>query len=161
MSEPGRPSFVSLAFVDIPRPDFADVVVVAVPPSSRALAVDPRWWAEEIFSVRSAPWWIKGLLALRQAVVGLVGIRRASSDVFDVATVQGEEALIVVDDTHLDFRAAVAIDLDRRLLRVTTTVRLHGWRGRLYFTPVSILHGPVTRSMARAAVARWAAGATG
>ncbi len=104
-----------------------------------------------IFSVRSMPRWVQVLMALRQALVGLIGIPRGDSAAFDVAKVRGEEALIAINDRHLDFRAAVGIDAERRLLRITTTVRLHGWRGRLYFAPVSVLHGPVTQSMARAA----------
>jgi hypothetical protein len=40
------------------------------------------------------------------------------------------------------------------MLRVTTAVWLHGWRGRLYFAPVAVLHDPVTRSMMRRAIRR-------
>ena len=71
---------------------------------------------------------------------------------FGSAEVIGEEALIAVDDTHLDFRAAVGVDSERSLLRVTTAVRFNGWQGRLYFVPVGLLHGPVTRAMMHRAV---------
>jgi hypothetical protein len=160
MTPPDDPAFVSMAFDDMPVPDFADVVVESLPASTHAIPADPEWWARAVFSVRSAPWWVKLLLAIRQAVVGLVGIRRADSDVFAVSSVRGEEALIAADDTHLDFRAAVGVDVARRMIRVTTAVKLHGWRGRLYFVPVSILHGPVTRSMVKAAVRRHLAGSS-
>lgn len=151
------PSPPSIAFEDIPRPDFADVVIVPIPPSGNQVIPDARWWAEKVFSVAAAPRWVAALLTLRQLLVGLVGIERAEPDVFAVDRVRGNEALIASDDTHLDFRAAVGIDTDNRLLSVTTTVRLHGWRGRLYFIPVSVLHGPVTRSMAKRAVERFMA----
>jgi hypothetical protein len=82
----------------------------------------------------------------------LIGVQPSPASVFDVDKVDGEEALISADDSHLDFRAAVGIDPEGRLLRVTTTVRLHGWRGRLYFLPVGMLHNPVTRSMTKRAV---------
>jgi hypothetical protein len=97
---------------------------------------------------------VKVLLAVRQAVVGLLGIPRADRTAFAISRVEGEEALIVTDDRHLDFRIAVGVDDRRGLLRITTAVRLHGWRGRIYFAPVSVLHGPVTRAMAEAAVTR-------
>ena len=58
-----------------------------------------------------------------------------------------EVALVGFDDRHLDFRAAVGVDAPARLVRVTTTVRLHGWRGRVYFAPVRLLHPVVVRSM--------------
>lgn len=115
---------------------------------------DPRVWASEVFSVRSAPLWVRGLLAIRQAVVGLIGVEKGDRHVFNVDRVSSDEALIAHDASHLDFRAAVGIDPRNRLLRVTTTVRLHGWRGHVYWAAVSVLHGPVTRSMARRAVKR-------
>lgn len=95
------------------------------------------------------------LLALRQALVGLIGIPRADPQaIFAVARVEGEEALIDADDLHLRFCCGVAVDPDRSLLRVTTTVRLKGWRGRVYFAPVSLLHAPIVRSMMIKAVRR-------
>ncbi len=48
----------------------------------------------------------------------------------------------------------MAADGDAGLLRCVTTVRLHGWRGRLYFLPVRLLHDPVTPAMMQAAVRR-------
>ncbi len=149
-----EPTFVSMAFDDLPAPDFADVVVVAIPSGVDPIPADPVWWVESVFDVRSTPWWVRALFALRQAIVGLLGIPRGDTSMFHVSGARGEEALIAVNDRHLDFRAAVGIDTDRRLLRITTAVALHGWRGRLYFVPVGILHGPITRSMANAAVRR-------
>ena len=151
---PDQPTLVSMAFDDLPAPDFADVVIVAIPSGLDPVPADPAWWVGEVFNVRSTPWWVRALFVVRQALVGLVGIHRGDGSAFDVAEVRGEEALIATNDRHLDFRAAVGIDVERRLLRITTTVRLHGWRGRVYFLPVGVLHGPVTRSMANAAVRR-------
>ncbi len=152
MNDPADRLPVSIAFEDISNPDFADAVIVAIPESPHPIVDSPEWWARQVFSVRSAPAWVTFLLGLRQLLVGLIGINRATEGVFDIAREEGNEALISTDDTHLDFRAAVAIYPERRLLQVTTVVRLHGWRGRLYFLPVSVLHGPVTRSMAKRAV---------
>lgn len=145
------PTFHSLALDRIPRPDFADVQIVAVPPGADP---DPGVWAERVFDTRSSPVWVTALMTVRQAVVGLVGIPRADSRVFRIDDVVGEEALIDTDDQHLRFCCGVAIDVERALLRVTTVVRLHGWRGRVYFAPVSVLHGPVLRSMMVKAVQR-------
>lgn len=151
-ARPGEPVFRSAAFDDIPEPDFADVVLVSIPATAHPIIDDPAWWAKRVFSVRSMPRWIVLLLGVRQLLVRLIGVDRAPSSVFDVKAVVGEEALIAADDSHLDFRAGVAVDLGRRLLRVTTVVRFNGWRGRLYFIPVGLLHDPITRAMARRAV---------
>ncbi|MGI8823523.1 MAG: DUF2867 domain-containing protein [Acidimicrobiia bacterium] len=147
----GDPSFVSLAFRDIPVPDFADVVVVPLPPGA---PTDPTVWARAIFSGSDAPGWVRALLALRQALVGLIGVRRAGPSVFAVSEAVGEEALIATDDRHLDFRVAVGVDAGGGLVRVTTAVRLHGIRGRLYFAPVRLLHAPVVQTMTRRAARR-------
>ena len=138
------PAFRSLALQSIPKPDYADVIVLPVPDDGPA---DPRVWAEELFALQSLPGWVTALMGLRQAVVGLVGISRAPATVFAVAEVCGEEALISADDTHLDFRCGVAYDAGAGLLRVTTVVRLKGWRGRLYFAPVRLLHPLVVHAM--------------
>ncbi|MEV7963018.1 DUF2867 domain-containing protein [Oerskovia paurometabola] len=55
---------------------------------------------------------------------------------------------------HLDFRCAVGFDGAARLVRVTTVVRLHGWKGRAYFVPVRLAHGPVLTAMLRRAARR-------
>ena len=141
---PNFPVFLSLALQSMPKPDYADVMILPVPDGTPA---DPRVWAEELFSLRSMPGWVAALMGLRQAVVGLVGISRAPTGIFAVAEVRGEEALISADDTHLDFRCGVAYDASAKLLRVTTAVRLKGWRGRLYFTPVRLLHPLVVHAM--------------
>lgn len=150
-----EPRFVSLALRDIPVPDFAEAVIVPLPAGA---TTDPRVWARSIFSVATAPAWVKALFGLRQIAVRALGIPPGSRDVFDVREAVGEEVLIATDDRHLDFRVGVAVDVAAELVRVTTVVRLHGWRGRLYFTPVQVLHQPVLRAMLRRALRSQAIG---
>ena len=139
-----EPVFRSVALDDIPAPDFADVQLVVLPDGATA---DPETWAKSIFSVRSAPLLVRALLGLRQLLVPIIGVNKAEADVFEVSRVVGEEALIEADDNHLDFRVGVGVDSTQSLVRVTTAVRFNGWRGRVYFIPVRLLHGPVTRAM--------------
>ncbi|WP_430333609.1 DUF2867 domain-containing protein [Rhodococcus sp. ACT016] len=148
-----RPAFWSLALEDIPRPDFVDVVAAPVPPGATD---DPRVWAETVFAGDSSPAWIRLAFALRQLLVPLIGVPRGGRDIFAVSRVEDGEALISVDDRHLDFRAGVAVDPETRLVRVTTVVRLKGWRGRVYFAPVSVVHPVVVQSMLRRACTRLA-----
>ena len=143
-SRAGEPAFRSLALEAIPEPDYADVIVV---PCRQTATSDPRVWAETVFSRSAMPRWVLALMALRQQLVGLVGIPKAPADVFAVSRVAGEEALITAVDRHLDFSCGVAFDAGSHLLRVTTAVRLKGWRGRLYFVPVRVLHPLVLRAM--------------
>lgn len=148
----------SIAFDDIAEPDYADTIYVPIPLTDRAIPINPEWWAGRVFTVASAPRWVVALIGLRQALVGLVGIEKGDQSVFEVDRVANGEALIVEDAAHLDFRAGVRIDTDHRLLAITTVVKLHGWRGKLYWTVVRVFHGPVTRSMAEKAATNFAAG---
>jgi hypothetical protein len=152
------PSFDSLALRDIPVPDHADVVLIPVPAGA---TTDPRAWAEAIFDPVAAPSWIRALFGLREALVGLIGVERAAPDTFTIGEVSGQEVLISTEARHLDFCAGVGVDPVSRMVRVTTTVRLKGWRGRVYFAPVRVLHAPVTLAMLRAAGRRLAGVASG
>lgn len=141
-----RPAFSSSALADLPRPDFCDVHVVPLPPGA---PTGPATWARVMFGGRGTPGWVRAALVARQALVPLLGIPRAPSTVFDVRAVAGGEALISFDDTHLDFRVAVGVDVEQQLVRVTSTVRVKNRRGRLYFRPVAIGHGAVVEAMLR------------
>lgn len=139
-----RPEFWSLAFTDIPQPDYADMSIAVLPAGA---TVDPAVWARTLFSFEAMPKWIVVAMGLRQLLAPLIGIPRAPKDVFQVCRVENGEALLSFDDRHLDFRAGVGVDEARALVRVVTVVRLKGWRGRLYFAPVRIAHPLVVHAM--------------
>ncbi|MEO8262407.1 MAG: DUF2867 domain-containing protein [Pseudolysinimonas sp.] len=142
----------SIALRDIPAPDYAEATIVSIEPGG---SMDPAAWARRIFSSSDMPFWVAAALGIRQALVPLLGVNRAPRDTFHIREHGDDEVLIAYDDRHLDFRCGVAVDEDARLLRVTTTVRLHGIRGRLYFVPVRLAHPIVLRAMVRAAARSW------
>lgn len=149
MTHTDSPCFVSKALDGSRPPDWVAVTVEHVPIDPR---LDPRGWASAVFSPRSAPLPVKVLFGVRQVVVRVLGIPPAPPDVFAVDRVEGDEALIVTRDSHLDFSAGVAFDAQQQLLRVTTAVWFNGWRGRVYFVPVAFAHDVITRAMMRRAV---------
>ncbi|MDQ4116133.1 MAG: DUF2867 domain-containing protein, partial [Actinomycetota bacterium] len=109
---------------------------------------DPEWWADALF--RDLPPVVVGLMALREALVGLVGIERARGDEFDARERTDDEVLLGADAGHLDFRCVVRTGPRRVVL--ATAVDLHGFRGRLYWGVVRHVHPWVVRAMlARAA----------
>lgn len=143
---------MSAAYSLLNRVDWAATTTVPMRPIGDN---DPTMWARRVFGAGSAPAWVKILLGLRQALVGLMGIRRADrGTVFSVDRVVDGEALIDTDDTHLHFVASVRPDPEAGLLHVVTAVEFHGRRGRLYFIPVRFLHDQVLRSMMSKAVKR-------
>lgn len=139
----------SLVLQHCPRPDHYDRQVVPLPAGSHD---DPRRWAEAVFDIRSAPIPVRILVGLRQLLVPLIGIPRTAESPFRVREVVDGGALVVASERHLDFWCAVRATAAG--LEVSTAVALHGWRGRLYWLPVGLLHGPVTRAMMRQAVRR-------
>ncbi|GAA1867004.1 hypothetical protein GCM10009751_26500 [Myceligenerans crystallogenes] len=144
----------SLAIDACADPDVIDVQALRLPPG---MPDDPTWWMAEIFSFGSAPGPVRALMALRQTLAPIVGASntRSSREVFAVESADDREVLAYEHDRHLDFWLGVAAD--DGLLQLTTVVKLHGWRGRVYWAPVGALHGPITRSMMRRTIQRTAA----
>jgi len=138
------PAFRSLAFEGLGRFDYGDVILAAKPPGTPD---DPRVWAENLFSSAVAPLWVKVAMGVRMAFAPLLGLEAAPAGVFDVDRVVGDEALIEHVDRHLTFRCGVGVDAVAAVVRVTTVVTFNDWRGRVYFTPVSLVHHLVVNAM--------------
>lgn len=153
-----RPTAVpatTLLAAALPRVDWSDAYAVQARPG---LPLDPQVWADAIF--RNPGPATKGLLGLRNALVGLVGIDRGGDESFDTVASTTNEVLLGTDERHLDFRASVLREPDRVVL--STVVRVHNARGRAYSAVVRLLHPAIVRSMlARAARRLAAAGPAG
>ena len=134
----------------LPRVDWSDAYAV---PDVEGLPEDPQAWADAVF--RGPPTWVRLLLGLREALVGLVGIERAGSSAFDTLERTDTEVLLGIDQRHLSFRATVRRDPDRVV--VTTVVQVHNRRGRAYSALVRLLHPAVVSTMLTRARARLAA----
>lgn len=128
----------------LPRIDWSDAFTVAGPVGTR---IDPQVWADAIF--HNAPRWVCGLLAVRQAIVGLVGIDRGRPDTFATRTRTDDEILLGTDERHLSFRASVLSRTDRVVL--STVVQIHNRRGKAYFAVVRRLHPLIVRAVLRRA----------
>lgn len=140
------PAFRSLAFEGLSRFDYGDVILASKPPRTTD---DPRVWAETLFAPTSLPLWVAAAMGLRMALAPLLGLESAPRGVFDVRRVEGEEALVAYADAHLTFRCGIGVDAEASVVRVTTVVTFNDWRGRVYFTPVSLLHPLVVHAMLR------------
>ncbi|WP_328668277.1 DUF2867 domain-containing protein [Streptomyces sp. NBC_00322] len=73
---------------------------------------------------------------------------------FEIRASAPDELLLGEDAGHLDFRASVLIADDK--VTLTTVVKTHNWRGRLYFAVISRIHPPIARRMLRRAHRRLA-----
>lgn len=132
------PTTVLLA--DLPlRRDYVDAFEVSRPPGT---SDDPQVWSNALF--HSAPRWVGGLMAVRQALVGLIGIERGSGEVFDTTARTANEVLLGVDQNHLGFRASVLVEPDRVVL--STVVDVFNRRGVAYWALVQRVHPFVIRA---------------
>lgn len=122
----------------------------------------------------AAPGWIGKLMAVRNALVRLVGLKTGSAadraaqlaafrcepgeqlGVFRVYAADAHEVVLGEDDKHLNFRVSMWLDGPEgdglRRLTVSTTVQFHNVFGRLYFLPVRLFHRRIVPVMLRAQV---------
>jgi Protein of unknown function (DUF2867) len=139
--------------------DFADAYqLVTDEPAVNAAAA-----AHRVFS--RTPGWIAGLLALRNRIGALIGLKGTEESVFEAAQppekrrrigffpVVSEAADRIVmgfDDWHLDFRVVVdvlALGAGRQQVTTTTLVRTHNWIGRVYLAIIMPFHRVIVRTM--------------
>ncbi len=160
------------------------------PPGSKAEALLPGAYFHDAWSIRAAqpeldalgqflrmamktPRWVDRLMALRNTLVGLVGLkdlgglamidpRKPPSDyvpgdrvgIFTLVSKEEGEVLLGDDDKHLQ----VVVSVHRRpiaeegqaLVTVTTVVHVKNWLGRLYMLPVTPAHRVIARTMLEA-----------
>jgi 2-polyprenyl-6-methoxyphenol hydroxylase-like FAD-dependent oxidoreductase len=124
----------------LPRVDWSDAYAVTRPDGASS---DPQVWSEAIF--HQTPRWVRHLLAVRQATVGLVGTDRGRPSTFDTRTRTEHEVLLGTDERHLSFRVSVRTELDQ--VTLSTVVQLHNGRGRAYFALVRAFHPIVVRAV--------------
>ncbi len=142
----------SIALRECRLPDFADIQVVPLPEGA---TTDPAAWVESIFRAANIPIWVKALFGARMVLAPLLGIPNRDLKTFQVDRVEGNEALVKASDPHLDFWVGMAVDTEGRRLVATTVVKLHGWRGRLYWIPAGFFHASVFKAMLRNGVANY------
>ncbi len=115
--------------------------------------------------VRQTPAWVNGLMALRNRLVALAGLKdlghlggpgtaRATDDyrvgdrigIFSLLHLAPDEVLLGDSDKHLDVVVSVC-KAPQGAVSVTTVVHVHNWLGRLYMLPVTPLHKIIVRAM--------------
>jgi len=138
---------------------FADAFCLIV----EAPALDAAAAAQRVFS--RTPRWISALLALRNRLVALIGLKgteqmAASKNAsagkmrrigfFPIVSQTPERIVMGFDDWHLDFRVVVDVATlsgDRRQVTATTLVRTHNWVGRAYLALIMPFHRVIVRTM--------------
>lgn len=115
--------------------------------------------------VRQTPAWVNRLMAMRNWMVSLVGLKNlghlASLDaarpasgyrvgdrvgIFSLLYLSPDEVLLGDSDKHLDVVLSVC-KTPQGAISVSTVVHVHNWLGRLYMLPVTPLHKVIVRTM--------------
>lgn len=116
-------------------------------------------------SIGRIPPWARRLMALRNALAGLVGLKTGSEPalsgeaerigMFPVLKASQDEVLLGLDDWHLDFRLVVEVaeagETGTRI-RVTTLVERKNLFGRLYIGVVTPFHRLIVPAALRGAL---------
>lgn len=138
-------------------------------------AAEPNLNALEQFLrvARQTPAWIDCLMALRNRIVALFGLKnlggiaqidpnKSASDyqagdhvgIFTLISNSPNEVLLGDSDKHLNVVVSVHKQAgpinEGTVITVTTVVHVHNWLGRLYMIPVTPAHRVITRAMMRA-----------
>jgi hypothetical protein len=151
------------------RVNLADAYAVALPAGTVA---DPEVLARFLFSQQ--PPWVAGLMALRDGLVSLFGLKTGKAlaalgereqasrvGIFKIYSRSPTEIVLGEDDNHLDFRlsvlcpAASAPGAERRLV-LSTVVHCHNRLGRAYILLIAPFHRRIVQaSLRRAALQGW------
>ena len=160
MNAHAMPSAVPIASAintRLPGAYYFDCYAIAVPNTSLTAL------GQFIAAVANTPWWVNRLMALRNKVVLLVGLKDIGAlggldhskqvsayvvgdrvGIFTLLSNTDDEALLGISDKHLDVQLSVfrhSLDSNSvRRISVTTVVHVHNLLGRLYMLPVAPLH---------------------
>lgn len=147
-----RADIVELPHPALPAADWADRYVVCIEEPELA-AIDA---ARRILG--SAPAWIHLLLALRNRLVVVAGLKSAELKIgaagavgaFPIVSESERQVVLGFDDRHLDFRIVVDVlpdDGQGSLVAITTVVDRHNLGGRVYIAVVTPFHKAIVRSL--------------
>lgn len=97
--------------------------------------------AEAIF--HHPPAWFAALMALRNGIIRLLGLKAVALNGFPVLWSSAGRVVLGLDDRHLDFR--ILIQAEGGVATVSTIVRPHNRLGRLYLAAVLPVHRMISR----------------
>lgn len=149
--------------------DLVDTYAVALPHDA---AADVRELAR--FVLAHPPAWVAPLMAVRDTVMGSLGIKTAADlsrhgrttrngviGSFPVIETSACEIVMGADDRHLDFRTSMLVTAatGSRVLHWTTVVRCRNASGRVYLKVIAPFHRAIVPAyLDRAAAAGWPEG---
>ena len=123
----------------LPGYQFADAYKVPAPHRMDAIE------ATRLAFAHGGPAWIRVLMALRNRLGRLVGLKAAPPSGFPVIRQSADEVVMGFDDKHLDFRVVVAVA--GGFATVSTIVRWHNAWGRAYLAAIMPFHRVIAARM--------------
>jgi hypothetical protein len=106
--------------------------------------------AEIIAELIQLPRWARWLMSVRNAVVGVFGLKAGRSDTYFPVLWETESEIVTgLSDRHLDFRVSIMKDHSAGTVSFTTIVHFHNLWSRLYFVPVRPSHKLLVKTLLR------------
>ena len=142
----------------LPHANWADAFEIDIP-GKRLTALDAAR-----LSLGRIPPWARRLMAIRNALAGLVGLKTGSEaprpgeieriGIFPVLRVTEHEVVLGLDDWHLDFRLVIEAmpAHSGTCIRATTLVQRKNMFGRLYIGVVTPFHRMIVPAVLRGAL---------
>ncbi|NVD40947.1 DUF2867 domain-containing protein [Ensifer sp. HO-A22] len=154
-----RPATVVLPNPHLPEADWADRFELAL--NGKGLTAIEA--AER--SLGNSPSWVSGLLALRNRLVSVVGLKTEAPSPgkygligpFPVLSQNDDEVVLGFNDAHLDFRIVVDVRAGsavNQIVGMTTLIRRHSTLGRVYLAAVMPFHKVIVPTMLAGAAGR-------
>jgi len=98
-----------------------------------------------------APDWIGRLMALRNRLGRMAGLKTAPISGFPVVAEQGDEIIVGFDDRHLDFRVVIRVEPSPggadQSVSIATLVDRHNLSGRAYIAVITPFHRLIVTRM--------------
>jgi Protein of unknown function (DUF2867) len=143
--------------------DLVDAYAVALPPGAPE---DVGVLARAVLGGLSR-WWVRSLMATRDAAVALVGVKTSRQiaaaaagrgpviGFFPVLSQTEHERIMGEDDRHLDFRGAILVQGTAdggRTLALVSVVHCHNALGRMYLRAIGPFHRAIVQTSLERAV---------
>lgn len=104
--------------------------------------------AEISNEIMMLPYWAVALFKLRNAIVGVFGLKAGKAEAaFPIISQTENEIVKGMPDRHLNFRVAFIKDPDAGTISITTAVHFNNMWGRVYFFPVKPFHKIIMRTL--------------
>ncbi len=136
----------------LPQADWADCFQLSVPVADLTAVEAAR------LVLGYSPFWVRTLMALRNVIVGPLGLKTSAGPLpddveriglFPIVSKSGRQVVLGFDDRHLDFRIVIEVTdvAEGKRVSAMTLVKRKILIGRIYIAAITPFHNLIVSSM--------------